>query len=404
MVHEFRIKALACLMLPLLLAVIMPGIAGGSTLHLLAAAGAGSTGAQPPAQASVLSSYCANPNVFGANAIVSITSPWYCTSINNATIQIWKNWMPIAYAVMLLSFSIAAVLIMLGIALRSDRMRVFGIGELYEALATAIIVILFSFVAAELFGILPGFFAGSFNPYTVSLNYLSQSIHATGTTLTYLWQIATLDYFYAGQQVTECIGEVDFKCAERITVVSPIFKYGVIYGFFWPAWSLEDLMIGGFIAMNLEFYMIIFLMYAAIPVFLVPGVIFRAFMPTRHLGGMMMATAIGFYFFMPMLFSIAYYFTNTGVTSQLDAITNALGRYGGCTAGAASCSSAIKNSISPSSPLIETLASAPRVLSSFWLSTIFYPALISAMTYAFIVQVGEILGGMARSSSRLRGL
>jgi hypothetical protein len=359
------------------------------------------------AQGNPISQYCGNVNKLGANAIVSVVAPWYCNTINAAAVKVWSNWEPIAIAATLFSFSIAALIIMIGIGIRNDRVRIFGMGELYEAIATATIVILFTFVAALMFGLLPGFFVGSYNPYSYALNNINYTIGQTDGLVAQLYAIGSVDYYYASQVYSTCIAETAFKCQFQSSFFPPIFKYAVVYLFFWPASALIELIVPGLMALNLEFYLIIFMMYAAIPVFLIPGVIFRALIPTRHLGGMLMAIAIGFYFFMPILFGIAFAQiagTQGGTASQLSAISGALGRYGGCTPGSASCKDAVQNSASPSSPLVEEISTASSAMGAFWLSVLFYPALISAMTYAFITQIAELLGGMARTSSRLRGL
>ncbi len=389
--------------------LLLVGAAGATSLSLvIPGGGAPTTTGAASAGGTGLSQYCGNVNTAGAAAIVSTTAQWYCTQINAAAIAIWAHWEPIAFAAALFSFMIAAVLMMLGIGIRNERIRIFGVGELYEAIATSIIVILFTFFAAVMFGVVPGFFVGPINPYSTSLTYISHTIAGTGLLIQELYQIGAVDYFYSSQTLSTCIGsEVEFECQEEFNFFPPLFRYGVIYLFFWPAASVLDLLIPGFMALHLEFYAIVFMMYAALPVFFVPGIIFRALMPTRHLGGMLMAVAIGFYFFMPILFSIAYGATagtQNGALSQMNAITSALGRYGGCTAGSASCASAVANSASPTSPLVEQIATAPSALGSFWLSVLFYPALISAMTYAFITQMAELFGGMARTSTRLRGL
>lgn len=387
MVRKFSLKSgIFLIALAIALTVVIGTIRAQSTPSL-------------PPSGNLLQQYCSNQQNY------PYVPPWYCTNVDPAAIQAWQGWMPIAYAVTVLSFMIGALLIMFGVAMRNDRMRIFGTGEMYEAMATAIIVILFSFVSAELFGILPGFFVGGYNPYSISLSYISQTINVTQNLLVNIYRIGTIDFLYATETIVVCQGEgPGFTCINKEEPISPILKFGVLQFFFWPAYSFADLSIPGFMALHLEFYFIIFLMYAAIPVFLIPGIIFRAFMPTRHLGGSMMALAIGVYFFMPILFSVAYYYTNTGVLQQLDSVTQALGAYGGCVAGGATCSNAVQNSVSPTSPLVEAIQNANNTLSAFWLSTLFYPALISAMTYAFIVQLGEIIGGMTKTSSRLRGL
>ncbi len=346
---------------------------------------------------------------------VNIAAPWYCSQINIAAIQIWDYWEPIAMAVVLISFMLAAVIIMIGVGIHSDRVRIFGTGELYEAVATAIIVGMFTVVAAVMFGIVPSLFVGQYNPYVTSLDYINSTINSTGHLMLILYQIGADDYFYASQSLSICVNEgfnsegvpQPYACEDNFQVFPALFKYAVVYLFFWPASALMELIVPGLMVLELEFYLIIFMMYAAIPVFLVPGIIFRAIIPTRQLGGMLMAIAIGFYFIMPILFSFAFaqtLGTQDGVIAQMNAVTTSLGKFGGCTVGVASCPSSVQNSISPSSPLIEEIGDAPSALGAFWLSIIFYPALISAMTYALITQIAELLGGMARTSSRLRGI
>jgi hypothetical protein len=136
-------------------------------------------------------------------------------------------------------------------------------------------------------------------------------------------------------------------------------------------------------------------MYAAIPVFLIPGIILRALLPTRALGGLMIAIAIGFYIIMPTLFSVAFYFTNTNLTNQLNSETTFLASHS--TGGEAQLNAAYQNS-----PLVNELNLTQQGMGSFWLSVLFYPLLIFAMTYAIITQLAQFIGGVIQSSSRLR--
>ncbi|MEM3841309.1 MAG: hypothetical protein QXN59_01270, partial [Candidatus Micrarchaeaceae archaeon] len=135
---------------------------------------------------------------------------------------------------------------------------------------------------------------------------------------------------------------------------------------------------------------------AAIPAFIIPGVIFRALFPTRSLGGMLIAIGIAFYLVVPTLFSVAFYFTSPGVQTQFTYATQQLNRFG-------SGSNAINNALSPTSPLVTGLSSVESALSNFWLMIIFYPSLISAISYVFIQQLANFIGGAVRSSSKIRG-
>ena len=111
----------------------------------------------------------------------------------------------------------------------------------------------------------------------------------------------------------------------------------------------------------------------------------------------MMAMAIGFYFIMPTLFAVAYYFTSTNIQAQLTQTESVVNAYGGGP-------SSLYAAASPNSPLVNSLSKADSAISSYWLSILFFPALILAMTYMMITQIAEILGGMGKTSSKLRAL
>lgn len=344
----------------------------------------------------VLTNYCNNNGgVYQATVNTITGQSWYCNQINVAAEADWQQWAPIGMAAAMLAFMIGALIFMFGVALRNDRLRLFGIGEIYEASATAFIVAFFLFFSAIMFGLIPSYFVGNIDPYTTSLTYISNMINSSSTVLIQLYDEGTLGYFYASQQVLVCVGEVNDQCGFLSALAPPIYKWTILYGTFWPVWSVFDLTIGGFMALHVEFYAILFFMYAAMPAFFIPGVIFRAFLPTRQLGGMMMAIGIGFYFIMPILFSIAFFYTSQGPIEALSQISASLNRYG-------SGSGAITNAVSPTSPLVEDLENTKSVMSGYWLSVLFFPGLITAITYAFIVQIANLIGGMGQTSSRFR--
>ena len=86
---------------------------------------------------------------------VNTVAPWYCSYLNPQIQQVWVNWLPILFIAISVSFSIATVIFLIGTVFHNDRLRTFGTGELYEAFATTIIVGLFMFLAAVMFGLLP---------------------------------------------------------------------------------------------------------------------------------------------------------------------------------------------------------------------------------------------------------
>lgn len=344
---------------------------------------------------SVVMQSAAGQNTYcGSGGIVNSTAPWYCNQINQALLKYWQIWEPVALLAVFVSFSIASIIFGAGIFLRNDRIRNFGIGEYYEAIASALIVIGFSFIAAVMFGLIPGAAAGPVNPYVTSLTYMSNTITTLQAESGQLWSIAAKDGFFISITFDFCppgSGPNPFTCAE----IPQLFSYAIYWLYYIPSFTLLDLQFDILGILYSEFWIILFFMYVAIPVFLVPGVILRSLIPTRGLGGMMIAAAIGFYMVMPLLFSVAFYFTNTATQQCTSQGTVDLQNYGNGVG-------AQTNAITPSSPLVQTLNSIQVCMDSYWLSVLFYPALIMALTYAIILQIAEFIGGMAQLSGRIR--
>lgn len=269
---------------------------------------------------------CAQGTVYCQSAgSANVLAPWYCNQINQATSSIWTSWAPVAMATIMVAFMIAAMIFMIGTAMKNDKVRNFGVGELYEAAATALIAIFFLSLCAILFGLVPAFTTGPVNPYDTSLAYINNMVGSTQKVMTSLYSIVMIDSYYASQNVD---------------VVTPAFKWGgalealnelvggVSTFFLLPADQISKLLLDGMLALTSEFYLLLFFMYLAIPVFLIPGIIFRAIFPLRGLGGMLIGIAVAFYVVLPLLMSVAYYFTNTSVIGQLDATSQALTTHG----------------------------------------------------------------------------
>ncbi len=324
---------------------------------------------------------------------VNTVAPWYCSYLNPQIQQVWVNWLPILFIAISVSFSIATVIFLIGTVFHNDRLRTFGTGELYEAFATTIIVGLFMFLAAVMFGLLPAMTAGPIDPYDAALSYIATTINTTTVTASSLFNIESLTSFYTSInfQFTAADGEV------RTPPIVGILSFALTYFFFFPSWSLIVFLTDALFSLYTQFYLIIFMMYASIPVFLIPGVLFRSFIPTRHLGGMMIAIAIGFYFIMPTLFSVAYFYTSNNIASQLALANGVVAKYG-------QNSNFVQAASSPQSPLALAVSSAQSSFSGYWLSILFFPALIVALTYSMVTQIAELLGGMSRSSGKLRAL
>jgi hypothetical protein len=163
-----------------------------------------------------------------------------------------------------------------------------------------------------------------------------------------------------------------------------------------PLLTLGQQLSDGIAALWAEYYLLLFFSVASIPVFLVPGIILRAIFPTRALGGMLMALAIGFYLVMPTMFAVAFYFTAPGVAQTLQIAASQSSRF---------ANGVDVSSLSTTSPVVTQMQSTQSALSSFWLLIFFYPLFITATTYAFVTQVAQLIGGAASSTGgKMRGL
>ena len=340
------------------------------------------------AHSSYFSTYCAPVSGAATGFNVNALAPWYCSQINQTLSSDWSYWEPIAFAAIMFSLAVGIIIWTFGGLLRNERLRTFGLGELYEAFATAIIVVLFLFISAVMLGLLPSVVVGNINPYTTSLTYIASTINSVQQEVYSAFYIEILDRYYSSIRLQVCILEVCQGIPET-------FAYIINYLYYIPAFTIIDLLLDGIMLLYGEFYLIQIFLYMAIPVFLIPGIILRAIMPTRGIGGMMIAIAIGFYVVMPILFATAYAFSAKQLINQFDANTAQFQQYGQGT-------DAQINALTPSSPLIETLTNIQSQMGSFWLAIVFWPSLIIGISYEIIVQIAEFIGGMAQGSGRMR--
>ncbi len=329
-------------------------------------------------------------------SVINAAASWYCQNIYPAVTSNWAQWSPFAYVAILFSFMIATVIFIAGIVLRNEKVRIFGVGEFYEALATTIIVALFLFITSVFFGLIPGLFV-PINPYNTSLTLMNNTIGTTGGLITNLFFAQNLPAYYSSFQLTVC-GDVATLGYDACQTIPQIYAAPLMFLFVLPTTAVTLLLMDGLLILTSEFYMILFFMYAALPIFLIPGILFRSFLPTRTVGGMLIAMAIGFYMIMPLIFGIAFELNSGGTNTCLNQVSNNVVQQsqGG---------NSQSNAVSPTSPLVSDLSQLQGgCMSQFWLMIIFYPALILGVTYASILTIAEFIGGMSSSSGRLRAL
>jgi hypothetical protein len=320
--------------------------------------------------------------------------PWYCP-INQQLYDQWVKDLPLAGVAVLLAFSIAAIITMVGIALKSDRIRNFGIGELYEATASAMIVGIFLYICAVLFGVLPAVLVSNISPFPTAFNFITSTIQAIQNTYTVYYHqvyrykfLASITPYVEITNVPNLIPTLlraSYQLPLQMLLIAPLTTLCI---------DLAD----GLAVLWAEYYLLVFFSIAAIPVFLVPGVVFRSIFPTRALGGMLIALAIAFYLVMPSLFAVVYYFTTPGLLQNLQSSVQSMPSVTG---------SDITDIATPTNPLVLQIQGAEQsmqgAMSSFWLMIFFYPLLIIAVSYAFVTQIANFIGGAARTGGRMRG-
>lgn len=322
--------------------------------------------------------------------------PWYCPISNQVTHE-WESWLPVMLVVTMISFLLSAVILMAGVALGSAKIRSYGVAELYEAIATAIIVIAFVYICAVLFGLGPGNLVAKINPYATAFNLLGTTISSAQGMYLNIYKIyfplagvasTSISFPSPSAGIREASPTLNKAIASKTFgagagTIASAFSYIISLFFLDPANALANILLQGMAVLYAEYYLLVFFSVAAIPAFLIPGIIFRAILPTRGLGGVMIAVAIGFFLVMPSLFATVFYFTAPGAIRGMTVASAQM-------QGIAVTGQPITN---PNSPAILALTGAQQSLSGFWMLVLFYPLLIIAFTYSFIIELSKLIGG-----------
>ncbi len=327
-------------------------------------------------------------------SLISSSAPWYCP-INQQIYSEWAHYLPLGIIAISISISIAAVIFAFGVVFKNQTIRNFGVAELYEAFATAIIVLAFLYVCAIMFGFVPSLFTGQLNPYATSIFLIKSTINQAESLYAALFNtylkgsmlysislgFGSTGTFAAGGNLLNAILQV------------PINLYGIFV--LAPTLEISKLLADGIIALYAEYYLIIFFATASIPVFIIPGTLFRAFIPTRPLGGMLIALGMAFYLVMPIMFSVGYYFTAPSINQQFTNAASQINLF-------SQNNGFFTNGFGQNSNLATSVRGISSGIASFWFLVFFYPGLIIAVVYVFVVQVSSFIGGASNMSGRLR--
>lgn len=332
-------------------------------------------------------------------------SPVVSTESQFEIAQEWTGDFTLALVAVLVSFIIATIIFMVGASFKNDKVRNFGIGEFYEAIATALIVGFFMFSVGILLNAVPQTLllstsslptsnsvvvaseVAAGNPYLSALGGINTTIcnmegvydtALNGVSINFPW-LGTSGHGY--KDLAEALSATYTITLPLISPTNPIplLSYGIAIDklpdqvqYAVPIQTLASLITDLLYLLWGEYYLLLFFSFVA-PVFMVAGIIFRAFLPTRSFGGMLIAIGMGFYIIMPILFSFVF--------AQ-------------CTPGSPGC-------LIPS-PAGNPLSVVSSQINQYWLVILLYPILVMSVTYAFIVEIANFIGASAQMGGRLR--
>ena len=316
------------------------------------------------------------------------SSSYSCSNLNsnsNFVLTEYCDYTPILLLAILLNFLIAAMFFLVGSALKNERWRSMGMGELYEAIAGSIIIGLFLYIAWVILIVIPASLAptatqGSLSPITFTL----QSITSIETNLEKAFNIAYSNYFY---WMDIFLSKFEFSASSlSFSLSDSLITFPALFTTILPSYAIAQFLVDGMYILWAEYFLIEYATIAAIPAFIIPGIIFRAFFPTRAFGGMLIAVGIGFLIVMPTLFAFAF--------SSVCAPSN------GSPASLSSCNLGTPLPSQAQGLFNNALQS---YMAPFWIVVLFFPALIIALTYAFITTTANFLGQSASMGGRIRG-
>ncbi len=359
----------------------------------------------------------ATANYSGAASVAIPSGP--CSvpaSFTQAQVDgIWDTEMPVAFVAVSMAFIIALIIFMIGAAAKSDRLRNFGIGEIYEAMVSAMFVIAFAALAALILQTIPqsglNVVFGTPGPTYTGAQVTDPFVTATSGICTLVGNVETIYdqalngnpgacngaciVFLPSSLVLPCLdtalnegGYMNIQCFLTYTMsidfydevkIQPFQLVGILYltqlyqDYVVPEQVAGAVATDALYLLWAEYYLMQYFEILG-PIFITAGVIFRVVLPTRAFGGVLMAIGIGFFVIMPVILSIAFTIPPVPVSTGIPTI-------GG------------------SQPGVQNLSSE---LDALWITITVYPALAVALTYSFITQLATLIGASASMGGRLR--
>ncbi len=339
------------------------------------------------------------------------TQAYYQQQLQNS----WTNNFPIALVAVLVAFAIATIIFMIGAASKNDTLRNFGIGEIYEAVSTAIIVGMFIIIATIALNLNISFLGASStapqsnpalvanaatDPYYYAFNGICTTITDVQGVYDSLLNGGTYQVDYQGQyftaggsaptQATGYKGVMELLSIslsvtymglpllnQIVAVVSDTRSISLNSQVIVPSIAVASFLIDALYLLWSEYYLIFFFSIVG-PIFVAVGAIFRAILPTRAFGGMLIALGIGLFIVLPSILAFMYTLNPSP-----------------CAVGLCPYQTQWYSGI-PFNNIVQGF------LNRLWLIILFYPLMAIALTYAFVTQLGNFIGASSQMGGRIR--
>ncbi|BCS90918.1 MAG: hypothetical protein ARM1_0375 [Candidatus Micrarchaeota archaeon] len=350
------------------------------------------SGGPPPTGSQQL--ICSSPGFNGlpASLLPSYIAEWYCP-INSFIVAELNSYIYLISLVLIIPYLVSSVLISIGIAFKLDKVRRYGVAELYDAVASSIMLILFIYISAILFGDIPGIYVGPVDPYTYVIFNINNILQELESLYTNLYYSAYGPYTITSLTISLIPNLFNLLNPVANAILST-FYLGYLNSYVIPALALSSIIISATDLLTLELYLIEFFGIIAIPAFIIPGLLIRVFLPLRGVGASMVAIGFTLFLIVPTLFSIAVYLTSNTVSGSLE---NAIGL-----AQSLSGVNAVKYTGSSLALGVSVTFGIENALDQIFLLALFYPALIVVVAFSAIQQLTSILGGSAQVGQRFR--
>jgi len=321
---------------------------------------------------------CVNPRI------------WY--QPQNACVESsWKDWGPVSMLAAFIAFLVAILAYMLGIGFGLSDLKAWAKSEMYQALASTVMVVaLIALSAIILDRASTMFFGPGINPFSLSRAYLNdlnnQLLLLYGQLYGWNFPLALFDSLAFYTNLVSGTDQYVFAGLLKapISIIHVTANYNIMQAF---------ILIGTWRAL------LDFAQATAFTAFLPLGVFLRIFPITRGAGGLLIALAIGLFFVFPSMLALIALMTDDqhALADELSKTPDDHGMTQDFLKNFNACDQNLESIMEQGSSLTDPAVSAQlsayaSFLPAIMLKLFFYPIVVMAATVTFIRVAAPLLG------------